>query len=100
MATLRDQIKTDVVRGLDFISPLDLAAYDAAAVEAVRIDFTSGFDGSMKRALNVPLTKVARRHGDQNSRPISHTETEALKTVGGAIELTTAAATGQQWAGE
>jgi hypothetical protein len=100
MATLRDQIKTDVVRGLDFISPLDLAAYGDKEVEAVRIDFTSGFDDSMKRALNVPLTKVARRHGDQNSRPISYVETVALKTVGGAIDLTTAAATGQAYAGE
>ncbi|WEF34022.1 hypothetical protein [Pseudoduganella chitinolytica] len=100
MATLRDHIKSDVVRGLDFMSPLDLAALGAAEVEAVRLDFTSGFDASMKRALNVPLTKVARRHGGQSSRVISFTETEALKTVGGAIDLTAAAAEGQQFGGE
>ena len=46
-----DKVKADVVRLLDIISPLNLQDMALADVEAVKIRETSGFDGSMKRAL-------------------------------------------------
>jgi hypothetical protein len=98
--TLRDKIKADVVQLIDIISPLNLTDLAPADVEAVKIRETSGFDGSMKRALNVPFSKIARRHGGEHYRIISSVETGELKTVGGAIDLTTAAAAGAPFDGE
>jgi hypothetical protein len=98
--TLRDKVKADVVQLLDIISPLNLLDMALADVEAVKIRETSGFDGSMKRALNVPLSKIARRHDWEHYRIISSVETGELKTIGGAIDLTTAAAEGKPFDGE
>lgn len=96
----RKKIKKDVVVTLDILSPLELSKMGDAEVELVKINFTSGFDGSMKRALCVPFSKTARRHGGAQSRIISQTETSALKTIKEAIDLTTAAADGLPFEGE
>ncbi|MBC3832412.1 hypothetical protein H8K33_12975 [Undibacterium amnicola] len=96
----RAKIKKEVVQVIDMLSPLDLASMEDNAVEGVKINVTTGFDSSMKRALCIPLTKIARRNGLSKSRPISQTETSALKTVKGAIDLTSAAADGLPFDGE
>lgn len=96
----RKKVKADVVTVLDILSPLDLAKMTDDGVELVKINFTSGFDGSMKKALCVPFAKIARRHGGTKSRVISQTETAALRTIKGAIDLTVAAADGLTFDGE
>lgn len=96
----REDIKWDVVHVIDILSPLDLQGMDKDKVETVKINYTSGFDGSLKRALCIPLTKIARKHNATTFRPMSQTESAALKTIGGAIDLTLAAATGQPYDGE
>lgn len=96
----REDIKTDVVNVIDVLSPLDLKSMEQEKVEAVKINFTSGFDGSLKKALCVPLTKIAKKHNATIFRIISQTETAALKTIAGAIDLTLAAANGQPFDGE
>lgn len=95
----RAEVKTDVVKVLDYLSPLDLASMDDKAVEAVKINVTTGFDSSMKKALAIPFSKIARKHGRGTSRVISPTETAALKTIKGAIDLTYAAAQGLPFEG-
>lgn len=96
----RENIKNAVVDALDTLSPLDLGKMSDSEVEKVKLNFTSGFDGSMKKALCVPLSKIARKHGNTDSRIISQTETTALKTIKGAIDLTAAAAAGLTFDGE
>jgi hypothetical protein len=96
----REMVKDDVVAVLDMLSSLDLASMDRVAVEAVPINFTSGFDSSLKKALCVPFTKIARKHAAGKFRVISQTETVALKTVKGAIDLSTAAADNLSFDGE
>lgn len=90
----RQQIKKDVVSALDILSPLELAKMTESTVENVRLDYTSGFDVSLKKALAVPFSKIARKHGGSKSRVISQTETVALKTIACAIDLAVAASDG------
>ena len=96
----REKIKIAVVNALDTLSPLDFGKMNDTEVEKVKLNFTSGFDGSMKKALCVPFSKIARKHGNTDSRIISQTETIAVKTIKGAIDLTAAAAAGLAFEGE
>jgi len=95
--TKRDQIKKEVVAGIDFISPLRLSEYDPVAVEAVKLNYTSGFDDAMRKALHVPLTIIAFKYGEGKSRAISHVEASSLKTIADAIDLTLAASEGKEY---
>lgn len=92
--TVRERIRSEVVAVVDILSPLDLARLSASDVEQVRIDFATGFDGSLKKALSIPLSKIALKHGASRCRLISRTETARLTTVRDAVELTIAAADG------
>ena len=97
---LRDDVKTDVVLVFDIICPLGLAHMEDDEVEVIRIKETAGVLARMTKALNVPFSRIARMHGKENSRAISSIETDGLKTVGGAINLTMAAAEGRPFDGE
>lgn len=96
--TVRERIRSDVVALVDILSPLDLARLSESDVERVRLDFATGFDGALRKALSIPLSKIALKHGASRCRLISRTETARLMTVGDAVELTLAAADGVPFA--
>ncbi|MFM9434292.1 hypothetical protein ACFDR9_001347 [Janthinobacterium sp. CG_23.3] len=96
---LRDDVKTDVVLVFDIICSLSLAHMAGDEVEVIRIKETAGVLAPMTKALNVPFSRIARMYGKENSRTISSIETGRLKTVGGAINLTMAAAEGRTFDG-
>ena len=58
-----NNIRNDVISVLDILSPLDLVSMSIEQVVKVQINYTSGFDESMKRALAVPFSKISRKYG-------------------------------------